>query len=190
MSLTQVVRSCSRFAAVSKALRATAAVSSTAQPQLRMMHRISVNTPAISILLNQNVYKAKSYEVRTYASAKRSLEEIQDRVLKVVSSYDKNKSVWQSQSVRSYSAKPPLTLKLINERVLLVLKLYDKIDPSKLSVDSHFINDLGLDSLDHVEVIMAMEDEFGFEIPDSDAEKLLKPADIIKYVADKEDIYD
>nr|8B9Z_T Chain T, Acyl carrier protein, mitochondrial [Drosophila melanogaster]8B9Z_U Chain U, Acyl carrier protein, mitochondrial [Drosophila melanogaster] len=85
---------------------------------------------------------------------------------------------------------PPLSLKLINERVLLVLKLYDKIDPSKLNVESHFINDLGLDSLDHVEVIMAMEDEFGFEIPDSDAEKLLKPADIIKYVADKEDVYE
>ncbi|XP_032599091.1 acyl carrier protein, mitochondrial isoform X1 [Drosophila grimshawi] len=97
---------------------------------------------------------------------------------------------WQTQSVRSYSAKPPLSLKLINERVLLVLKLYDKIDPSKLNVNSHFINDLGLDSLDHVEVIMAMEDEFGFEIPDSDAEKLLKPADIIKYVADKEDVYE
>lgn len=60
----------------------------------------------------------------------------------------------------------------------------------KLNVESHFINDLGLDSLDHVEVIMAMEDEFGFEIPDSDAEKLLKPADIIKYVADKEDVYE
>ncbi|XP_067613034.1 acyl carrier protein, mitochondrial isoform X3 [Eurosta solidaginis] len=103
---------------------------------------------------------------------------------------NQNKSMWQTQSLRTYSAKPPLTLKLINERVLLVLKLYDKIDPSKLSVDSHFINDLGLDSLDHVEVIMAMEDEFGFEIPDSDAEKLLKPADIIKYVADKEDIYE
>ncbi|XP_023033138.1 acyl carrier protein, mitochondrial isoform X4 [Drosophila tropicalis] len=94
---------------------------------------------------------------------------------------------WQ---MRKYSAKPPLSLKLINERVLLVLKLYDKIDPSKLNVESHFINDLGLDSLDHVEVIMAMEDEFGFEIPDSDAEKLLKPADIIKYVADKEDVYE
>ncbi|XP_017022834.1 acyl carrier protein, mitochondrial isoform X1 [Drosophila kikkawai] len=97
---------------------------------------------------------------------------------------------WQTQSVRRYSAKPPLSLKLINERVLLVLKLYDKIDPCKLNVESHFINDLGLDSLDHVEVIMAMEDEFGFEIPDSDAEKLLKPADIIKYVADKEDVYE
>lgn len=36
---------------------------------------------------------------------------------------------------------------------------------------------------------MAMEDEFGFEIPDADAEKLLKPGDIVRYVADKEDIY-
>lgn len=60
----------------------------------------------------------------------------------------------------------------------------------QLTIDSHFINDLGLDSLDHVEVIMAMEDEFGFEIPDSDAERLHKPSDIVRYVADKEDIYE
>ncbi|KYB25738.1 mitochondrial acyl carrier protein 1 isoform A [Tribolium castaneum] len=91
---------------------------------------------------------------------------------------------------RCYSSKPPLTLKLITDRVLLVLKLYDKVNPDKLTLDSHFINDLGLDSLDHVEVIMAMEDEFGFEIPDGDAEKLLKPADIVRYVADREDIYE
>ncbi|KAJ3625282.1 hypothetical protein MTP99_018838 [Tenebrio molitor] len=91
---------------------------------------------------------------------------------------------------RCYSSKPPLTLKLIADRVLLVLKLYDKVNPDKLTLDSHFINDLGLDSLDHVEVIMAMEDEFGFEIPDGDAEKLLKPADIVRYVADREDIYE
>lgn len=99
------------------------------------------------------------------------------------------KTPWVS-SVRDYSGKAPLTLDLIQQRVLLVLKLYDKINPEKLSVESHFMQDLGLDSLDHVEVIMAMEDEFGFEIPDADAEKLLRPADIIRYVADKEDIYD
>ncbi|XP_037051266.1 acyl carrier protein, mitochondrial isoform X1 [Bradysia coprophila] len=97
---------------------------------------------------------------------------------------------WQQQPSRYYSAKQPLTLKLIEERVLLVLNLYDKVAPEKLKLDSHFINDLGLDSLDHVEVIMAMEDEFGFEIPDQDAEKLFRPTDIIKYVADKEDIYE
>lgn len=52
------------------------------------------------------------------------------------------------------------------------------------------MNDLGLDSLDHVEVIMAMEDEFGFEVPDSDAERLMKPADIVQYIADKNDVFD
>lgn len=60
----------------------------------------------------------------------------------------------------------------------------------QLSLESHFINDLGLDSLDHVEVIMAIEDEFGFEIPDVDAEKLLRPVDIVRYVGDKEDVYE
>lgn len=91
---------------------------------------------------------------------------------------------------RFYSGGPPLTLELIRDRVLLVLKLFDKINPEKVTVDSHFINDLGLDSLDHVEIIMAIEDEFGFEIPDGDAEKLAKPADIIRYIADREDIYE
>lgn len=62
--------------------------------------------------------------------------------------------------------------------------------PFQLKTDSHFINDLGLDSLDHVEVVMAMEDEFGFEIPDGDAERLHRPADIVQYIADKEDIYE
>lgn len=51
------------------------------------------------------------------------------------------------------------------------------------------MNDLGLDSLDHVEVIMAMEDEFQFEIPDRDAEKLLRPIDIVRYVTDKDEAY-
>lgn len=60
----------------------------------------------------------------------------------------------------------------------------------QLSLDSHFINDLGLDSLDHIEVIMAIEDEFGFEIPDMDAEKLLRPTDIVRYVADRQDVYE
>lgn len=59
-----------------------------------------------------------------------------------------------------------------------------------MKVDSHFIKDLGLDSLDHVEVIMAMEDEFGFEIPDADAERLVRPKDIVQYIADKEDVFE
>ncbi|KAL1494946.1 hypothetical protein ABEB36_010447 [Hypothenemus hampei] len=86
--------------------------------------------------------------------------------------------------------KPKPTVEEIKDRVLRVVASYDKVTADKLTLDSHFINDLGLDSLDHVEVIMAMEDEFGFEIPDMDAERLLRPADIVRYVADKEDIYE
>ncbi|KAK7112507.1 acyl carrier protein, mitochondrial-like isoform X1 [Littorina saxatilis] len=95
-----------------------------------------------------------------------------------------------AQPTRSYSEKPPLTIDMLQQRVLLVLRLYDKIDPEKLSLDSHFINDLGLDSLDQVEIIMAMEDEFGFEIPDADSERLMRPRDIVQYIADKEDVFD
>ncbi|XP_066995753.2 acyl carrier protein [Anabrus simplex] len=76
----------------------------------------------------------------------------------------------------------------IRERVLKVCRTFDKVVSDKLTVDSHFMDDLGLDSLDHVEIIMGIEDEFGFEIPDGDAEKLLRPSDIVRYIADKEDI--
>ncbi|KAK2097377.1 NADH dehydrogenase 1, alpha/beta subcomplex subunit 1 ndufab1/ACP [Saguinus oedipus] len=95
-----------------------------------------------------------------------------------------------TQLCRQYSEAPPLTLEGIQDRVLYVLKLYDKIDPEKLSVNSHFMKDLGLDSLDQVEIIMAMEDEFGFEIPDLDAEKLMCPQEIVDYIADKKDVYE
>lgn len=66
-----------------------------------------------------------------------------------------------------------------------VLKLYDKTDPEELSVNSHFMKDLGLDSLDQVEI---MEKEFGFKIPEIDAEKLLGPQEIADYIAHKKDV--
>ncbi|XP_030744362.1 acyl carrier protein, mitochondrial-like [Echinops telfairi] len=79
---------------------------------------------------------------------------------------------------------PPLTLEGIKDHVLYILKFYDKIDPEKLSVNSQ---DQGLDSLEQVEIIMAMEDEFRFEIPDKDAEKLMYPQASVDYIADKKD---
>ncbi|XP_023954284.1 acyl carrier protein, mitochondrial isoform X1 [Bicyclus anynana] len=93
---------------------------------------------------------------------------------------------------RQYATGPvhKITESEIQERVIKVCKAYDKLVTVQLSLDSHFMTDLGLDSLDHVEIIMAMEDEFGFEIPDGDAERLVRPRDIVQYVADKEDIYD
>uniref|UniRef100_A0A3P8WRK3 Acyl carrier protein n=1 Tax=Cynoglossus semilaevis TaxID=244447 RepID=A0A3P8WRK3_CYNSE len=91
---------------------------------------------------------------------------------------------------RHYGDLPPLTIEDIRERVLYVLKLYDKISPEMLQQNSHFMKDLGLDSLDQVEIIMAMEDEFGFEIPDGEAEKLMTPEEIVQYISDKQDVYE
>jgi len=73
----------------------------------------------------------------------------------------------------------------VPERVLNVCKAFDKINADVVTADSHFMNDLGLDSLDHVELIMAAEDEFGFEIPDVDAERLLTVNTLIEYVEGK-----
>lgn len=64
------------------------------------------------------------------------------------------------QVVRDYG-HIPYTKNMIEQRVLLVLKLCDKIDSAKLTLKSNFIKDLGLDSLDHVDLIIAIEDEFG-----------------------------
>ena len=83
----------------------------------------------------------------------------------------------------------PLTIKTVEERIKLVLSLYDKVDPNKLTMDSDFFKDLGLDSLDFVEVVMALEDEFGFEIPDGDSDRFKTPRDIFRYICDKEDVY-
>lgn len=56
------------------------------------------------------------------------------------------------------------------------------ISPEQVSNDSKFIEDLGADSLDQVELIMALEEEFGTDIPDDEAEKLATVQDAITYV--------
>jgi len=56
------------------------------------------------------------------------------------------------------------------------------IDPEKISNDSSFVDDLGADSLDTVELVKAFEEEFGVEIPDEDAERLLTVGDAIDYL--------
>ena len=55
----------------------------------------------------------------------------------------------------------------------------------QLTPDAKFIEDLGADSLDTVELVMALEEEFGIEVPDEDAEKLQSVGDVIKYIEDK-----
>ncbi|XP_021282675.1 LOW QUALITY PROTEIN: acyl carrier protein 2, mitochondrial-like [Herrania umbratica] len=60
----------------------------------------------------------------------------------------------------------------VTDRVISVVKNFQKVDPSKVTPSAHFQNDLGLDSLDTVEVVMSLEEEFGFEIPDNEADKI------------------
>ncbi|VDN89729.1 unnamed protein product [Brugia pahangi] len=117
-----------------------------------------------------------------------------------------------------FAAHIHLTMKVVEQRIMLVLSLYDKkfellnnkfgpchqcfklrqsiyidlfqIDPKKLTLDSDFKKDLGLDSLDFVEVIMAIEDEFHFEIPDGDSDNMKTPRDIYQYICDRKDVYE
>ncbi|KAK6919896.1 Phosphopantetheine binding ACP domain [Dillenia turbinata] len=58
------------------------------------------------------------------------------------------------------------------DRVLSVVKSFPKVDPSKVTPEVHFQKDLGLDSLDKVEIVMALEEEFKLEIPDKEADKI------------------
>ncbi|HHT93261.1 MAG TPA: acyl carrier protein [Clostridia bacterium] len=72
------------------------------------------------------------------------------------------------------------------------MKMFDKIkkivveqlgvDESEVTPEASFIDDLGADSLDIVELIMAMEDEFGIEIPDDVAEKITTVGDAVEYI--------
>lgn len=59
------------------------------------------------------------------------------------------------------------------------------VDKDKVVANASFVDDLGADSLDLVELIMAMEDGYDIEIPDEDAEKIATVQDAINYVADK-----
>ena len=59
------------------------------------------------------------------------------------------------------------------------------VKAEEVASESSFVDDLGADSLDTVELIMALEEEFGVEIPDEDAEKMSKVSDVIKYIEEK-----
>lgn len=68
------------------------------------------------------------------------------------------------------------------DRVLDVVKTFPKVDPSKVTPDVHFQKDLGLDSLDTVEIVMALEEEFKLEIPDKEADKIDSCPLAIEYI--------
>ena len=59
------------------------------------------------------------------------------------------------------------------------------MNAEQVTPTASFIEDLGADSLDTVELVMAFEEEFGVEVPDEDAEKLQNVGDVIKYIEEK-----
>ncbi|MFC1809052.1 acyl carrier protein [Candidatus Omnitrophota bacterium] len=59
------------------------------------------------------------------------------------------------------------------------------VKPEEVTPEASFIDDLGADSLDTVELVMALEEEFGVEIPDEDAEKIQTVGDASKYIEEK-----
>ena len=75
--------------------------------------------------------------------------------------------------------------KSIEEKVKDIIVEQLGVNPEQVIPGASFIGDLGADSLDTVELVMAFEDEFGVEVPDEDAEKLQTVNDVVKYIEDK-----
>ena len=73
----------------------------------------------------------------------------------------------------------------VEERVRKIVIEYLDVDPAKVTADASFIDDLGADSLDMVEMLMAAEEEFNIDIPDDQAENLQTFGQVVKYVTDK-----
>lgn len=73
----------------------------------------------------------------------------------------------------------------VAEKVKSIIAEQLGVKIEEVKPEASFIDDLGADSLDTVELIMALEEQFNVEIPDEDAEKMVKVADAIKYVEEK-----
>lgn len=73
----------------------------------------------------------------------------------------------------------------IHQKVTDIIVEQLGVDPEKVKPEASFIDDLGADSLDIVELVMAMEEEFDLEIPDEDAEKLKSVQDVASYLSSK-----
>ena len=73
----------------------------------------------------------------------------------------------------------------VEEKVKSIIAEQLGVKQEEVTPTASFIDDLGADSLDTVELVMALEEEFGIEIPDEDAEKITTVGDAVKYIDDK-----
>ena len=74
---------------------------------------------------------------------------------------------------------------MVFEKVRSIVAKTLNIEESKIELETSLVNDLGADSIDAVEIIMELEDEFGIEIPDEDVEGIQTIGDIVEYINSK-----
>ena len=74
----------------------------------------------------------------------------------------------------------------LEERVKKIIVTQLAVDIAEVAPQSQFVQDLGADSLDTVELVMALEEEFDIEIPDEDAEKIKTVGEAVEYIKDKQ----
>ncbi|KAG5949823.1 Acyl carrier protein, mitochondrial [Claviceps sorghi] len=96
----------------------------------------------------------------------------------------------QLLGVRMYSAAGGLKKEEVEGRIMSLLQGFDKVnDVANIKPAAHFANDLGLDSLDTVEVVMAIEEEFSIEIPDKDADSIHSVDKAVEYILSQPDAH-
>jgi acyl carrier protein len=71
---------------------------------------------------------------------------------------------------------------LVKDRVIQIIIEHLELDAEKVVPEAHFIDDLGISSMDLWELVLVMEDEFGLEVPDEDLEKIGTIQDAIKFI--------
>ena len=76
----------------------------------------------------------------------------------------------------------PIMADNIQDKVRDIIVEQLGVNPEQVTLEAKFIEDLGADSLDTVELVMAFEEEFGIDVPDEEAEKLLSVGDVVRYV--------
>lgn len=155
-------RAVSRLAAAPALSRASSVLLSRPTPALARVQALRPVLPAL--------------QQRRGMGAAAFLDEadVTDRVLGCLKNFQKVDPTKVRGSARRRSSQR------LPERARAALTYAPVCWRSQVTATSHFMNDLGLDSLDAVEVVMSFEDEFAIEIPDADAEKIVSTADAIK----------
>ena len=82
-------------------------------------------------------------------------------------------------------ADQPIDPRAIEQRVKDIIVEQLGVKPDQVTPEAKFIEDLGADSLDTVELVMAFEEELGVEVPDEQAEKLQTVGDVLKYIEEQ-----